>query len=210
LLQTHHIACDNESLHLLFSEVTACLRGRRNELPDPLPYRSHVAHAVRRAWTQKAETFFRSRLAEIDEPTAPFGLLDVHGDGSRTVEASQQLESALATRIRAQARSLSVSAAALFHAAWALVVSRTSGRNDVVYGTVLLGRLHEGAGAQRALGMFINTLPLRLRLENITARELVAHTRQAVAELINHEQVSLSVAQRCCRIAASALCLPHC
>src|SRR6202012_4343327 len=102
-------------------------------------------------------------------PTAPFGLLDVHGDGSRVEMAHEELELELARRIRLQARRLGVSAAPLFHAAWALVISHTSGRDDVVFGSVLLGRLQGSAGSQRILGMFINTLPLRIRLQNAPA-----------------------------------------
>ncbi len=138
------------------------------------------------------------------EPTAPFGLLDVHGDGSEIDEARQQVELALARRVRAQARRAGVSAATLFHAAWGLVVAHTSGRDDVVFGTVLLGRLQGSAGAQRTLGMFINTLPLRLQLERMTAQDLVEQTQRELVELLRHEQASLADAQRCSGIAGSA------
>ena len=57
-----------------------------------VPYRNHVAQALAHARTHDAEAFFRSKLADIDEPTAPFGLLDVHGDGSQIEEAHQELE----------------------------------------------------------------------------------------------------------------------
>ena len=64
----------------------------------------------------------------------------------------QELEAALAQRVRAQARRLGVSAATLFHAAWSVVVAHTSGRDDVVFGSVLLGRMQGSAGAQRIAG----------------------------------------------------------
>ncbi len=204
LLQTHHLACDNESLEIMLAEIIALLEGRREELPRPLPYRNHVAQALARARKPDSEAFFRSRLGEINEPTAPFGLLDVRGDGSRIVVARQTVDSALSTRIRVQARRLSLSAATLFHAAWALVVACTSARDDVVYGTVLLGRFQGSADAQRTLGMFINTLPLRIRLHGVTALQLVQQTQRELVELLSHEQASLAVAQRCSGISGSA------
>jgi amino acid adenylation domain-containing protein len=197
LLQTHHLVFDNESLQTMLAEVVAYVEGRAQGLPEPGAYRNYVAQTLALARKGDAESFFRSKLGDIDEPTAPFGRLDVHGDGSRIEVVYQPFEPELARRVRTQARRLSVSAATLFHAAWALVVSRTSGRDDVVFGTVLLGRLQGTAGAQRTLGMFINTLPLRLKLEGITAGELVEQTQRELVELLNHEQASLAVAQRC-------------
>jgi amino acid adenylation domain-containing protein len=204
LLQTHHLVFDNESLHIMLTEVMAYLERHAERLPEPVPYRNHVAQALAHARTHDAEAFFRSKLRGVEDPTAPFGLLDVHGDGSQIDRACQALEPGLAERVRAQARRLGVSAATLFHAAWALVVSHTSGREDVVYGTVLLGRLQGSAGAQRILGMFINTLPLRLQLQGVSARELVQKTQHELVELLNHEQASLAVAQRCSDISGSA------
>ena len=203
LFQTHHLVCDNASIEILLSEVTAHFQGRAQGLPEPVAYRNHVAEALAHAGTRDAEKFFRGKLGDVEEPTAPFGLLDVHGDGSRSEESHQGLEAELANKIRLQARRLSVSAATLFHAAWALVVAHTSGRDDVVYGTVLLGRLQGHAGAQRILGMFINTLPLRVPLREVTAKELVDRTQRELVELLGHEQASLAVAQRCSGIVGS-------
>jgi amino acid adenylation domain-containing protein len=204
LLQLHHLVFDGRTLEIVMAEVMAHLQGRAQGLAEPIPYRGHVAQALAHARTHDTEAFFRGKLAAIDEPTAPFGLLDVHGDGSRIDEARQSLDPALAGRLRAQARRLRVSAATLFHAAWALVVAHTSGRDDVVYGSVFLGRLQTREGARQKLGMFLNTLLLRLRLQEVTAKELVVRTQTELLELLNYEQSPLTVAQRCSGIDGSA------
>jgi len=203
VLRTHHLVCDNVSSHLLICEVMECLEGRAHCLPQPVAYRNHVARVLFDERSSDMEAFFSFKLKDINEPTAPFGILDVHGDGSRTDTVSQALDPALAERIRRQAGRIAVSAATLFHAAWAVVVSRTSGRKDVVFGSVLLGRLQGHAGAQQVLGMFINTLPLRLSLQSVTARELVEQTQRELVELLDREQTSLAVAQRCSGVGGS-------
>src|SRR3569833_1890720 len=197
LLQTHHMVCDYESVETMLSEVLALMEGRVRELPEALPYRVHVAEALAHARRRDTETFFRSKLAEFDEPTAPFGLLDVMGDGSGVEEACLEIGSEVTQELRQVARSLGTTAGILFHAAWALVIARTSGRKDVVFGTVLSGRLQGTAGARQSLGMFINTLPLALHLDDISVSDLVAQTQRELGELLGHEQASLAVAHRC-------------
>jgi len=204
LLQTHHLVCDNASLDILIAEVMAYLEGRESTLPKPVPFRVHVAQAVAKAGDEEQyESFFRNKLGDLTEPTLPFGLRDIHGDGRGIELVAHPLDRDLARRVRLQARRLRMSAATLFHAAWALVASHTSGRDDVVFGSVLLGRLQSTAGGQRILGMFINTLPLRVRLQDLTARGLVEQTHRELLDLMNHEQASLSLAQRCSGVGAS-------
>lgn len=203
LLQSHHIIGDYTSQEIVTAEIRAVLAGQQQQLPEPVPYREHVARALAYARGSDAEKFFRRKFADVEETTAPFGLTDVNGDGSEMRDAQAELASAMAKRLREQARLCSVSAATLFHAAWSLVVAKTSGRDDVVFGTVLLGRLQTSAGAQRTPGMFINTLPLRLQLEGLAARELVERTQRGLVELLGHEQASLAVAQRCSAVAGS-------
>ena len=204
LLQFHHLVCDHESLDILLEEVTAHLQSRTDTLSTPIPYRNHVAQVLASRGGGETEAFFRGRLSDVDEPTAPFGLLDVHGDGRHVERVTRALDPTQSERVRTLARRFGASPATVFHAAWSLVVAHTSAREDVVFGTVLLGRLRNSAGAQRIPGMFINTLPLRVRLGDIDARELLKQTQRELGELLNHEQASLAVAQRCSRIAGSA------
>ncbi len=202
LIQTHHLVCDNQSLDLLLAELMGHLNGSPHQLPPPVPYRHHIAQLLARSHAVNAESFFRSKLGDLEEPTAPFDILDVHGNALPVEEARAELPRELASRLRTQARRLGTSTATLFHAAWALVLGSTTGRDDVVFGTVLLGRLHGNAGTQNILGLLINTLPLRLRLDT-TVHVLIEQTQRELTELLEHEHASLAVAQRCSGITGS-------
>src|SRR5207302_10114934 len=148
------------------------------------------------------ETFFRQLLGDVDEPTAPFGLLNVQGDGSEIGEARIKLDADLAQSIRVKARKLGVSAASLWHLAWAQVLARVSGREDVAFGTVLFGRMQGGHGSDRVMGLFMNTLPVRIRISQESVKASVRRTHVLLAELLRHDYASLALAQRCCAVPA--------
>jgi amino acid adenylation domain-containing protein len=204
LLLSHHLALDHTALDILLEEIRMLQAGQADQLPAPLPFRNFVAQARLGMKPEEHEAFFRGMLADVDEPTAPFGLLDVMGDGSRIREAELTVEADLARRVRTQARTLGISAASLFHLAWAAVLSRTSGRDDVVFGTVLFGRMQGGEGAGRVLGMFINTLPLRVQLAQGSVLEQAREVQLRLASLLRHEHAPLSLAQRCSAVQAPA------
>ncbi|WP_071827427.1 non-ribosomal peptide synthetase [Xenorhabdus bovienii] len=205
LFQLHHIIDDNLSLRCLLAETTAFLMGLGADLLPSVPYRNFVAYARQEGKTQEAEAFFRTLLADIDEVTAPFGLADVQGNGEHNAAARKVLDVELSQAIRKTARRFGTNPAILFHAAWALVVARTSGRDDIVFGTVLSGRMSGVDGSARALGMFINTLPLRLKLRGSSVDELVKMTNDACASLLLYEQTPLSLAQRCSGLGGMSL-----
>ncbi|MHC2320244.1 amino acid adenylation domain-containing protein [Bradyrhizobium diazoefficiens] len=200
----HHLIGDHATRDVMHAEVRAKLEGREHELTAPQPFRNLVAQAHLRGDAKADEAFFRELLAGIDEPTTPFNLSEVRGDGGGVREAYRMLPPALHARLAEQARRLGVSLASLCHLAWGQVVARSSGREQVVFGTVLLGRLQGSAGADRAMGLFINTLPLRLDLDGTAVEASVRTTHARLAELLTHEHASLALAQRCSAIAASA------
>ncbi|WP_259645046.1 condensation domain-containing protein, partial [Pseudomonas cichorii] len=203
LLLFHHLVLDHTALEVVSQEMEAYLLNDTGHLSEPVPYRNYVAQSCLGTDRAAQETFFRNMLGDLDEPTLPFGLHEVQGEGRGIEEHRAALDIDLSQRLRAQARVLGVSVASLHHLAWAQVLSAASGRDDVVFGTVLVGRLNGGDGADRALGMFINTLPLRLQLGTCEARTGVRETHARLSALLAHEHAPLALAQRCSGVAAS-------
>ena len=151
----------------------------------------------------KVRRISKNSWADIDEPTLPFNLVDVHGDGLAIEETSQELDLDLSRQIRTLARQWKVSPATLFHMAWGLVVSRCSDREEVVFGTMMLGRLQGVEGADRIMGMFLNMLPLRLSVQpELSVSEYLQKTHQRVTGLLPYEQVPLVTAQGCSAVPA--------
>jgi hypothetical protein len=103
LLRIHHLIHDQVSRDTMLAEVKAHIEGCGSSLPQPLPFRNHVAQVLAHSSTHDSESYFRRKLMGVEEPTAPFGLLNVHGDGSQIEEVQGALDPALCRRVRAQA-----------------------------------------------------------------------------------------------------------
>ncbi|HEY6248403.1 MAG TPA: AMP-binding protein, partial [Candidatus Angelobacter sp.] len=198
----HHLGGDHTTVELIQEEIQMHLLGRADQLPAPLPFRNFVAHTRLGVSQEEHEVFFRQMLGDVQEPTTPFGLLDTQGDGTGIKQVRIAIENTLEQRIRERARRLGVSAASLWHMAWALVLTRVSGRDDVVFGTVLFGRMQGGTGADRVMGLFMNTLPMRIKIGDKGIEESVRYTHSLMADLLHHEHASLALAQRCSAVAA--------
>ncbi|MER7780687.1 AMP-binding protein, partial [Streptomyces sp. NPDC096191] len=203
-MQVHHLLQDHTALQVVLGEVAALMEGRGGELPVPLPFRDFVAQARLGVSRTEHEEFFAELLRDVTEPTMPFGLADTRGDGAGVQQARLVVDDGLALRVREQARVLGVSPATLFHVAYARVLASLAGRSDVVFGTLLLGRMNAGVGAERIPGPFINTLPVRMDVSDTDVVGAVRAMQAQLAGLLVHEHAPLALAQKVSAVSASA------
>lgn len=196
----HHIISDHHTLKLVLADVAIQLvsadDSKYAEIPSKiLPYRNYVAQSLSRSPLED-EAYFKAQLSHIHTPTAPFGVYYTSADSAAPKEQRYVIDGVLARQLHLMTRRQGVSPAVLFHLAWAKVLAAVCGLDEVVFGTVLSGR-QSTPGAEHMLGVFINTLPLRISLvENTVASGLKATFKQ-LTDLLGHEMVPLALAQRC-------------
>ncbi|HEX2205580.1 MAG TPA: condensation domain-containing protein, partial [Longimicrobium sp.] len=170
LLSSHHLLLDGWSMPLVFDDLAnayaALLAGAAPRLPRRPPFREYVAWLAKQD-ERAAETFWRGRLRGMDEPTALPLDLDPRAAG-RTPERHAQetvlLPAELSAAVQEAARRSRVTANTLAQAAWAAVLARYTGSGDVVFGTTVSGRPPELPGVESTIGLFINTVPVRVRV----------------------------------------------
>ncbi|WP_255271980.1 condensation domain-containing protein [Actinomadura madurae] len=104
LLRMHHLVQDHTTQDVLLAELDAIMSGREDELPEPLPFRDFVAQARLGMAREEHERYFADLLGDVEETTAPFGLLDVHHDGSGAEKARLDVDGEVGRRIRTIAR----------------------------------------------------------------------------------------------------------
>ncbi|KAF9169237.1 hypothetical protein BGX20_010618, partial [Mortierella sp. AD010] len=197
----HHIIGDNSTMQAMMIEIQAFMTGQAHTLLEPQPFRNLISHIKSGPSVEVHEQFFTKMLAEIDTPALPYGLSNINHDGLDITESHLILPQDLNDKLRSLSRKIGVSLASLCHLAWAQVVSKTSGQEQVVFGTVLLGRMQGGSGSDRAMGLFINTLPLRIDVGSISVESCIRQTQNDLAALLEHEHASLALAQRCSSVA---------
>ncbi|MFB2837776.1 amino acid adenylation domain-containing protein [Floridanema evergladense] len=192
----HHILLDGWSLPLVFQDLwqsyQAISQGKTVEARPSISYRHYIAW-----WQQQeiapAEAFWRTKLQGF---TAPTPLMIEQALAGRTTGEASYREQELHLGREATAKAVSfvrehqLTLNNLVQATWALLLSRYSQEFDVVFGATVSGRPAAIAGVESMVGLFINTLPMRVEITEQT--ELLELLKGLQAQLIESEQFSYS------------------
>src|SRR5581483_9677520 len=163
----HHLLLDGWSAAQFFNEVcgqyAAAVGGHEAAVVDRRPFRDYLDWLSRQD-PAHAETYWRRALAGLDTPTPlPYDRppAEAHrGSSSETVQVT--LPPGQSTRLREVAQHNGLTLNTVIQGAWGLLLSRYTGRRDVVFGSTVSGRPPDLDGAESIIGLFINTVPTRL------------------------------------------------
>ncbi|HEY0607368.1 MAG TPA: condensation domain-containing protein, partial [Herpetosiphonaceae bacterium] len=192
----HHLLLDGWSLHLLLQDVfrayRALAQGATPQLERGQPFKEYIAW-LQRQNMQQAEQFWRQMLRGFSRAT-PLGLdrlLDPAASqevetAHQTIYLSAEASNTLYGFVKQQQLTLNT----LFQGAWALLLSRYSNSDDIVFGTTVSGRPPELPGIERTVGVFINTLPARLRVAD--DQSLIAWLEQIQMQQVELRQYEYS------------------
>jgi mycobactin peptide synthetase MbtF len=182
----HHIVIDGWSLPLFVSELLALYRatGDITALPSPpRPYRDYIGWLAGRDQTG-SRALWAEHLKGLDGPTLLSPALTAApppaGIPRRT---TLRLTSDATTALTEAARARGVTPNTLVQIAWAIMLSALTGRSDVAFGVTVSGRPGELPGVETMVGMFINTVPLRVRMDprKTVGTQCVALQRESAA-----------------------------
>ena len=188
VLTAHHIVIDGWSLPVFVNEMMILYRagGDLSALPViPRPYRDYIGWLAGRD-PEASQQVWRRHLAGLPGPTllsAALGSAEGRRTGlPRTTELRMPAEAT--ARMVDQTRSRGVTVNTLMQMAWALVLSRLTDTHDVVFGVTVSGRPPELTGVETMIGLFINTVPMRVRLDPAAGVGEQCRTVQRTAALL--------------------------
>ncbi|MEU8878302.1 amino acid adenylation domain-containing protein, partial [Streptomyces javensis] len=197
VMTNHHILLDGWSTPLLVRDLFALYEqpGQESALPRTTPYRDYLAWYGSRDRDAALEAW-REALAGVEDPT----LLTPADPGRQAVapqDVSQLLSESLTASLAERAREAGLTLNTVIQGAWGLLLARMTGRDDVVFGTTVAVRPPEIPGVESMVGLFVNTVPLRLRVlagESLAA--LLTRLQDEQSRLLDHQFMGLTDIQQ--------------
>ena len=199
----HHLLLDGWCLSLVLREVlmfyAAFCENRELQLERGPDYRDYIVWLQRQDLTA-AEKFWRRTLGDFTTPT-PFGV-DTPAASGEAVEQDynshwSRISNKATTALQALTRQHKLTMNTIVQGAWGLLLSRYSGQHDVVFGTTVSGRPAELPGVESIIGLFINTLPVRVRIrEHEAVFSWLQELQQQQVEAREYEYSPLLEVQR--------------
>ncbi len=196
----HHIVIDGWSLPVFVSELIGLYRagGDPTALPaPPRPYRDYIGWLAGRD-PEVSRQRWRTHLAGLDGPTMLAPALGGEAAPGLPRRTESELDEQATAELLDAARSRGVTVSTLFQMAWATILSAFTDRSDVVFGVTVSGRPDELSGVESMVGLFINTVPLRIRLDpGARVGQLCLALQREAADLRDHGYLSHTELRAC-------------
>ncbi|MFJ1680705.1 amino acid adenylation domain-containing protein [Streptomyces sp. NPDC088251] len=189
----HHILLDGWSMPLLMAELRELYEqnGDETSLMPVTPYRYYLEWLSR--WDQEESLqAWRKELAGLDEPTR-LSATDLRHVPVMPQWLTVDLPRELCDALRRRTSEHGVTLNSMVQLAWAVLLGKLTGRDDVVFGTTVSGRPPEIPGIEAMIGLFVNTIPVRVRLDpGETWAHALARVQDEQAEMTGHHHVGLT------------------
>ena len=197
VLTIHHILLDGWSLPLLAQEYFTLYerKGDESGLAVVKPFRDYLAWIAAQD-SQAARREWKAALAGLTEGTR---IAPRFGGPAQVIpdQLELQVSAELTTALVRLARSNGLTLNSVMQSAWGLLLSQVSNRDDVVFGVTVAGRPPEIVGIERMVGLFINTLPVRMRLRvGDRLIDILKRLQDEQSRLMPYQYLSLVEIQR--------------
>ncbi|WP_455749893.1 amino acid adenylation domain-containing protein, partial [Nocardia tengchongensis] len=199
LMTNHHLALDGWSTPLVVRELLAgylaAVTGHEIPQPPAHSYREFLTwldeqddDASLAAWTEA--------LAGVDSPTRAIPTLAGITSAESGMVSAEFTTTQLA-QLTETVRTAGATVNTAVQAGWALLLAMLTGRTDVVFGGTVSGRPPQLSGVEEMVGLFINTLPVRVRLDpGERVGDLLARVQDEQTRLLDHQHVGLAAIHR--------------
>ncbi|AEF42505.1 Non-ribosomal peptide synthetase [Hoyosella subflava DQS3-9A1] len=198
VITNHHILLDGWSTPLVLRELITLyvMNGDGSALPPSRSYRDYLAW-LQQQNPQESLKAWAGALAGVEEPTTIAPLDRARQMDVTSTDIVADFTKAETEQLTVLARDLGVTLNTLIQTAWGILLATMTSRDDVVFGTTVSGRPPTISGVEQMVGLFINTLPVRIRLDSReTLAELLVRVQGEQAELLDHHYVQLADIQR--------------
>ncbi|WP_331765204.1 amino acid adenylation domain-containing protein (plasmid) [Streptomyces sp. NBC_01384] len=194
VLTTHHVLVDGWSEPILMRDLLHLYAsgGDASRLPAVRDFRDFLSWLSRQDRAESARVW-KEELAGVGEPTLLAPARAPRGGTSGAAESRVSLSEEESSRLFRRASELGVTVNTLVQGAWAVLLGALTGRQDVVFGATVSGRPAALPGVESMVGLFINTLPVRVRLApGDTLTELLTRLQDRQSELLDHHHYGLA------------------
>lgn len=194
LISNHHIILDGWSAAALWRELVGvyqALAGSREPvLPPVSPYAAYVDWLARRTGNEQRD-YWKALLCGYGRPAGlPFRRSPPCGEVARV---HAELDASLTARLMRLSNEMQVTAFTIVQAIWGIVLGKYNEVDDVVFGVVVSIRPPELEGIEHSLGLYVNTIPVRLRaFSDGTFEELIAGVQTRALQGWHHQHFPLA------------------